>query len=256
MLSVTRREKILSTLQTKHSATVHELSKACKVSVVTIRQDLKRMAHDGLLTRTRGGAILTDRANRELNFSARDRLNADAKQRIGALAASLVNPGDSIILDASTTALYVARAIMQRQDLHDLTIITNGIQTALELVHRQDITTILTGGILRLTSVSVVGAIGWEVLAKINANKGFFGTRGISIEAGLTDINMLEANLKKAMVERCQEVIAVADATKFGGMSLVSFAPIEKVTRIITDNSAPRATLEPLRARGIQIMLA
>ena len=255
-MSVTRREKILGVLQTKHSATVGELSKACKVSTVTIRQDLNRMAQDGLLTRTRGGAMLTDRANRELNFSARDRLNADAKLRIGALAASLVNPGDSIILDASTTALYVVRAIMKRQDLHDLTIITNGIQTALELVNRQDITTILTGGILRMTSVSLVGAIGWEVLAKINANKGFFGTRGISIEAGLTDVNMLEANLKKAMVERCQEVIAVADASKFGEMSLVSFAPIDKVTRIITDSSAPQRVLDPLRERGVQVMLA
>lgn len=256
MLSVTRREKILAVLQAKHSASVSEFSKACKVSVVTIRQDLERMAQDGLLTRTRGGAVLTDRANRELNFSARDRLNANAKERIGALAASLVNPGDSIILDASTTALYVVRAIMRRQDLHDLTIITNGIQTALELINRPDITTILTGGILRMTSVSLVGAMGWDVLATLNANKGFFGTRGISVEAGLTDVNMLEANLKKAMVERCQEVIAVADATKFGGMSLVAFAPIEKVTRIITDSSAPRDVLDPLRARGIQIMLA
>ena len=256
MLSVARRDKILAVLQTKHSASVGELSKVCKVSVVPIRQDLNRMAHDGLLARTRGGAMLTDRANRELNFSARDRLNADAKQRIGALAATLVNPGDSIILDASTTALYVVRAIMRRQELHDLTIITNGIQTALELVNRPDITTVLTGGILRMTSISLVGSIGWEVLGKINANKGFFGTRGISIEAGLTDVNMLEANIKKAMVERCQEVIAVADASKFGEMSLVSFAPIEKVTRIITDNSAPRAALDPLRERGVQVLLA
>ena len=256
MLSVTRRDKILVALQAKHSASVGELSKACKVSQVTIRQDLKRMANEGLLTRTRGGALLTDRTNRELNFSARDRLNADAKLRIGALAATLVNPGDSIILDASTTALYVVRAIMHRQDLHDLTIITNGIQTALELVNRPDITTILIGGILRMTSISLVGALGWEVLGKINANKGFFGTRGISVEAGLTDVNMLEANTKKAMVERCQEVIAVADASKFGEMSLVSFATIDQVHRIITDNSAPRAELDPLREHRVQVMLA
>ena len=256
MLAIARRDKILSVLQTKHSASVGELSKACKVSEVTIRQDLQRMARDGLLARTRGGATLTDRANRELNFSARDHLNADAKQRIGALSATLVNSGDSIIVDASTTALYVIRAIMRRAELHDLTIITNGIQTALELVNRPDITTVLTGGILRMASISLVGAIGWEVLGKINANKGFFGTRGISIEAGLTDVNMLEANTKKAMVERCQEVIAVADASKFGETSLVSFASIDKVARIITDTSAPRAALDPLRERGIQVMLA
>ena len=251
-----RRDKILSSLQTKQSATVKELSRLCGVSEVTIRQDLMRMEEEGLLLRTRGGAVLSDRANRELTFSARDRMNAEAKRRIGALAASLVVSGDSIIVDASTTALYVVRALLRRQDLHDLTIITNGIQTALEFVSRPDITTLLIGGILRMTSISVVGAIGWEVLAKVNATKGFFGARGISLEEGLTDVNMLEANLKKAMVERCQEVIAVADGGKFGEVSLVSFAPIARVNRIITDGNAPREALDALRAHGVEVMIA
>lgn len=243
-------------MQKKQSASVGELSKLLKVSEVTIRQDLNRLAQAGLLTRTRGGAFLSDRANREFTFSARDRMNADVKQRIGEAGASLIVSGDSIIVDASSTALYVVRALLKRRDLHDVTVITNGINPALELVNRPDITTIVTGGFLRMTAISLTGSFAWDMLTKINASKGFFGARGISVEQGLTDVNVQEANLKMRMIERCQEVIAVADGSKFGEVSLVSFAPIEKVHRLITDSSAPPKALEAWRARGIKVMIA
>ncbi len=255
-MSIARKDKILLFLQTNQTATVKELSDLCDVSEVTIRQDLDRLEEEGLLVRTRGGAALSDRANRELTFSTRDRLNADAKRRIGERAASLIVSGDSLIIDASTTALYVVRALLKRSDLTDLTLITNGINTALELVNRPDITTILTGGMLRMTAISLTGSIAWDVLSKLNASKGFFGTRGISVDAGLTDVNMLEANVKKAMIERCQEVIAVADSSKFGEVSLVSYAPIERVNKWITDDSVSPEMLEALRARGVEVMIA
>jgi len=137
-----------------------------------------------------------------------------------------------------------------------VTVITNGINTALELVNRPDITTIVTGGFLRMTAISLTGSFAWDMLAKINATKGFFGTRGLSVEQGLTDVNVQEANLKMKMIERCQEVIAVANGSKFGEVSLVSFAPIEKVQRLITDSSAPPKALEAVRARGVEVMIA
>lgn len=251
----TRREQILSIVQKNQSATVAELAELLQVSEVTVRQDLRRLADEGMLLRTRGGAITTDRANREATFHTRDRFRAEQKRGIGELAAGLVNPRDSIILDASTTSLYVARALLKRQDLHDLTVITNGIYTALELVNRPDITTILTGGILRPTAVSLIGTIVWDTLAKINAMKGFFGAHGISVEQGLTDVNIQEINVKKAMIERCQEVIAVADSSKFGEVGLASYAPIECVKRIITDSCAP-SMVEQFRARGVDVMIA
>lgn len=255
MLSATRRDQILAIVQKKQSATVGELSGLLQVSQVTVRQDLNRLASDGLLVRTRGGALAADRASREGTFAARVRANAESKQRIGEAAAALVQPRDSIILDASTTALYVARALMRRQDLHDLTITTNGLHTALELANRPDITTILTGGIVRATAVSVIGAMVWDGLSKINASKGFFGARGISVEQGLTDVNLQEANVKKNMVERCQQVIAVAVGGKFGEIGLTSFASIDQVHQIITDASAPPEAVDALRRHGIEILV-
>lgn len=255
-LSFARKDRILEFLRSRNAASVSELSDMLDVSEVTVRQDLNQLASEGLLARTRGGALLSGRANNEFTFGARVAINADAKQRIGEMAAGLIKPGDSIILDASTTGLYVIRALLSRRDLHDLTIITNGIQTALELVNRPDITTILTGGQLRMSAVSLVGSVGWNMLAGINASIGFFGARGITVEQGLTDVHLQEANVKVKMIERCQVVVAIADATKFGEVSLISFAPIEKVNRLITDVSAPAEAVAELSARGVNVMLA
>jgi DeoR/GlpR family transcriptional regulator of sugar metabolism len=256
MLSATRRDKILNIVKKKQSATVTELSRLLNVSEVTVRQDLNRMAADGLIVRTHGGAIAAERGKQEFTFSTRDKLNADQKQHIGQAAAALIQPHDSIILDASTTALYIARAILQRNNLGDLTIITNGIHTALELAERSDITTILTGGIVRASAFSTYGSFTWEILAQVNVNKGFFGVGGISLEQGLTDLNVQEVNVKKAMAERCQEIIAVADGTKFGEIALTTFVPIERLAHIVTDTSAPAALVEALRARGVNVIIA
>jgi DeoR/GlpR family transcriptional regulator of sugar metabolism len=256
MLAVARKEKIMAFLQTRHTATVNELSRLCRVSTVTIRQDLEHLADDGLVLRTRGGALLSDRANREFTASARERMNVTAKQRIGEAGAALVRPGDSLIVDASSTALYLVRALLRRRDLSDVTIITNSLYTALELANRADITTIVTGGFVRSTAVSLTGSFAWDMLAKINAHWGFFGTRGISREHGLTEVNVQEANLKIKMIERCQTVVAVADGSKFGEVSLVSFAPLDNVQRIITDDSAPAQRVAEVRAHGVEVTIA
>lgn len=256
VLSALRRDAILEFLRNRNSATVAELSELCNVSEVTIRQDLNQLATEGLVVRTRGGALPAARANNEFTFGARVAMAADVKQRIGEAAASLVKAGDSVLIDASTTGLYVVRALLKRRDLSDMTIITNGLNTALELANRPDITTIVTGGALRMTSVSLIGSFAWDMLAKINATIGFFGARGVTVEQGLTDVNFQEANVKMKMIERCQEVVAITSASKFGEVSLVTFAPIDRVHRIITDDAAPADLLDQLRARGVTVTIA
>jgi DeoR family transcriptional regulator of aga operon len=255
MLAAARKDKIMAFLQDRHTATVRELSRLCKVSAVTIRQDLGQLAGDGLVRRTRGGALLSDRANSEFTASARVRMNVTAKQRIGEVGAALVRPGDSLIVDASSTALYLVRALMRRRDLSDVTVVTNSLYTALELANRPDITTIVTGGFVRSAAVSLTGSFAWDMLAKINAHWGFFGARGISRAHGLTEVNVQEANLKIRMIERCQVVVALADGSKFGEVSLVSFAPLEKVQRIITDSSAPSKLVAEARALGVEVVI-
>lgn len=253
MLAGVRRDRILTLLQDRRSASVGELSELLQVSEVTVRQDLNLLAEEGRLVRTRGGALLPSRTSRELTFASRAAMNTAQKQRIGERAASLVASGDSILLDASSTAVYVARALRQRRDLSDLTLITNGIHTALEVVERPEITTVLTGGIVRMTADSLNGAIAEDMLSKIHATRGFFGTRGLTLEQGLTEVNLQEAQVKRAMLRRCQEVVVVADASKFGEVSLTSFAALDQVDRIITDTAAPQELLEALQARGVRV---
>jgi DeoR/GlpR family transcriptional regulator of sugar metabolism len=135
-------------------------------------------------------------------------------------------------------------------------VITNGIYTALELLDRPDITTILTGGMLRATANSLTGLTGQQMLSQINGLKGFLGAKGITLENGLTDANIQEVQTKMALVERCQEVTAVLDSSKFGVVSLATFAPLALLHRIITDRDAPAESVAAFRAHGIEVLLA
>jgi DeoR/GlpR family transcriptional regulator of sugar metabolism len=140
--------------------------------------------------------------------------------------------------------------------VRDVTVITNGIYTALELLDRPDITAILTGGMLRSTASSLTGLTGQQMLSHINGLKGFLGAKGITMENGLTDASIHEVQTKMAMVERCQEVTAVLDASKFGVVSLATFAPLALLRRVITDRDAPAEAVAALRSKGIEVLIA
>ncbi len=256
MLPSLRREKIVRLVHEHQMVSVAELAALLDVSPVTIRQDLVLLSQHGLLTRIRGGAAITGRNNHESTFTVREKLNADKKRRIGELAASLVVSGESIILDASTTALYLVRALKKRHDLHEITVVTNGVLNALELLDRPDITTLLTGGILRARAVSLIGSVPEETLSRIHGHRGFFGARGLTVEHGLTDVNLQELQVKMYMVERCQEITAIVDSSKFGQVAVVTFAPIARLHRIITDAEAPADAVAAFRSLGVEVLLA
>jgi DeoR family transcriptional regulator, aga operon transcriptional repressor len=256
ILAAVRRDKILAFLRERASATVTELSGLCEVSEVTIRQDLNQLSEEGLLIRTRGGALHAARSARESSVAGRLAHNADVKQRIGECAARMVNAGDSVLIDASSTGVYVARALAAKRDLRDLTVITNGIYTAIELLGRPDISTILTGGHVLVHSASLSGSLAWDHLGKVMANIGFFGTRGLTLDYGVTELNIHEADVKRKMIERCREVVIVTDSSKFADVSLVTFAEIGSIQRLVTDDAAPADLLDALRLRGVQVVLA
>jgi DeoR family transcriptional regulator of aga operon len=250
-----RKDKILAHLRDNSAATVSELSELCDVSEVTIRQDLNALAVEGMLVRTRGGAMLSGRAATDFSYATRMAINAEAKQRIGDAAAGLIQSGDSVLADASTTALYVMRSLALRHDLEDITVITNGVNVLSELASRLDINAFLTGGHFRSSSASLTGSFANDMLNKINATVGFFGARGITLTHGLMDVSVQDADVKQKMVERCQEVVIVADSSKFGQVSVATFAPIERVHRLITDEGIPADMLDSLRLRGLDVMV-
>lgn len=251
-----RLGRIAALVMERQRVSVAELSVLLDVSQVTIRNDLDELERRGLLKRTHGGALAVEQdynKKAELSFDVRERLQRGEKERIGQMAASLVHDGDAIALDASTTALQVARRIKDRREL---TVVTNGIRIALEFMDSPHITVVMPGGILRRDAVSLVGELGEEVLAKFNVQKGFFGAKGVTLEEGLTDVDNYEAQLKRAMVRAAKEVIAIVDHTKWGHVGFVSFASIDQVDKVITDDKAPPDMVAALRGAGVDVIIA
>ncbi|MFZ1398248.1 MAG: DeoR/GlpR family DNA-binding transcription regulator [Candidatus Promineifilaceae bacterium] len=252
-----RHEQIIQQLLQQQSVTVHELSEQFAVSPVTIRSDLNQLAAKGKIIRTHGGARLGDeRTRQEYSITTQQRIHAAQKQWIGELAASLVQSGEAILLDASTTALAVGKALKQRTDLANVTVITTGIWTALEMLGTSHLEVVLTGGRVRNATGSIAGLIAHDVLSRFYFHKAFLGAWGISVDGGLMDAPLIEVELKQTAIPRCQEVIAVVDGSKFGRHALATIAPLTAVSRIVTDTSAPPAWLTAVREHGVEILVA
>lgn len=252
-----RHEQILSILMEQQSITVGELSQRFAVSSVTIRHDLNHLAESGRIVRTHGGARLGDsRGLQEVAFSKRQKINAAEKRQIGHLAASLVQSGESILLDGSSTAVAVATALSRRNDLTNVSVVTTGIWTALEMLGATHLDVVLTGGHLRDATGTIAGMIAKEVLNRFRFQKGFLGAWGLTAEDGLMDGPLADLELKMAIVPRCQEIVAIVDSSKFGRMGLASFASTAQISTIITGTATPAETLSPFHHAGVAIKVA
>jgi DeoR/GlpR family transcriptional regulator of sugar metabolism len=257
MLVNERQQQILEYLFTQQVATVAELSERFDVSTVTIRNDLTILEELGRVARTRGGARIVDgRIRQELTFATRQQLRAEAKQAIGELAATLVESHTPILLDSSTTAVAVGAAIKRNPELTDLTIVTTGIWTALELLGSPNINVVLAGGYVRNITGSIAGSITNQVLRNFNFRQVFLGGWGLTLHEGLTDTHLMEVELKQFIIERAREVIVVMDGAKFGRTALASFATVEQIHRVVTDEAAPPDMLAALRDRGVEVLVA
>lgn len=252
-----RQQKILETLSRQKAASVGELSDQLGVSAVTIRTDLNQLAKAGRVVRTHGGAQLAgERLRQETSFATRQQMFAEQKRAIGRLAASLVQPNESILLDASTTAVAVGHALKEMRETYNVTAVTTGIWTALELLGAPHINVVLCGGQVRNTTGSIAGSITNETLAKFHFSKAFLGGWGITLENGLTDSPLMEVELKKLVVNNSQETIAVVDSSKFGRVGLATFATIDQISHIITTNETSNDTIENYRNSGSDVLVA
>lgn len=247
-----RRQRIAAIVDDAGRATVSDLAGRFGVSEVTIRKDLAWLEGDQRLIRTHGGAIKPARSRAELAFEVRERLQRLEKAAIGAAAASLVNDGESIALDASTTALELARHLKARMEL---TVITNGIRIASELAGIPGITVLMPGGRLRWEAFSLVGDWGAILLDRVNIQKAFLGAVGFTLQQGLTDVTEEEAQIKRAMAGAAREVIAIVDHTKWGRTAFATFCPARSTSLVITDSGAPAEMVGQVRDLGIDVTL-
>ncbi|HZQ10281.1 MAG TPA: DeoR/GlpR family DNA-binding transcription regulator [Anaerolineae bacterium] len=247
-----RLERIQAALLTQPRVTVAGMARSLRVSAVTIRSDLAELERRGRLVRIHGGAVAANKGAHELNFEYRAQLQHAAKRAIGQYAASLVRDGDSLFLDASSTALELAQHLGERREL---TVITNSLRSAQELATFPTITVLMPGGIVRREAFSLVGMWSADLIEQFNIGRAFMGARGFTLAEGLTDVNPDEVALKRAIVQIAKEVVALIDHTKWNQVALASFCSVEQLTTIISDKGAPREMVKAAKARGIQVVL-
>jgi DeoR/GlpR family transcriptional regulator of sugar metabolism len=247
-----RRQVILDRLAATGRASVAELSALFGVSEVTVRADLQALADRKLVVRTHGGAMLASGTD-DLALALRRQRQVKEKSRIGAAGAALVGDGDAIFLDSSSTSLAIAHHLKQHRHV---TVVTNSLEVAHELFNAQHVDLIMLGGVLQRATASFVGVYGLDALNGLNLQKGFFGAHGISLDAGLTDVSPDEAAVKRPLVERCRQVVAVLDATKWGRVGVASFAALAQIDRVITDAGAPDELVREVQAAAVVVQTA
>lgn len=248
-----RRSAILQILKENSTVSVLELSKMFEVSEVTIRKDLNILKDRNLLVRTRGGAIVNSTGLQEDEKSIRYKklANYREKQAIGRAAAELIEDGDTIIIDSGTTALQVACNLHRFQNL---TILTNALNVAQEVLSYNRFNVILLGGNIRNSSESVVGALAESNLKMFYCDKLFLGVDSFSLDNGLSTPSVEEANINQIMIQRSRKVITVFDSSKVNKRALAFITSLDNIDTIVTDDGIEKSTISQLKARNIEVV--
>jgi DeoR/GlpR family transcriptional regulator of sugar metabolism len=253
MMSEERRTQILQIVRTRGRAKVNELAHRFSTSAVTIRNDLNELHLRGLVLRSHGGAVLPETILRESPVNERLKSHVEEKRRIGAIAASLIHDGETIILDSGTTTLEIARQIKNKQGLQ---VITNGVNVAAELLDARGVQTFIVGGTVRGDSASIVGRSTEELFEQFSADKLFLSGAGCDPDFGVSGANVDETMVNRAMLRISREIILVADASKFSKRSMARIAPFSEIDTVISDSSLRVEMQQKLLSLGCNLMLA
>jgi DeoR family transcriptional regulator of aga operon len=249
-----RRRKILGMLEETNQVLVHDLSQQFSVSEVTIRNDLDQLERKNMLIKVRGGAIrMASGVSIDKNLSEKNKLHYQEKALIGRKAASLINESETILIDSGTTTMQVARNL---NGFKDITVLTSALNIANHLVGIPDINVIVIGGYLRKKSYSMVGPIAETSLRNFFVDKLFISVDGFDIRSGgiYTPI-MEEAHLNKVMIDIAQEVIVVADSSKFYRRSFAFICGTDKIDKVITDKGLLKEDKQRLEKLGIETII-
>lgn len=253
MFTYERQHKILQILENNPGVRVSDLSASLGVSQATVRRDLDRLSEVGQIQRIHGGAILTERVRLQAPVIQRITQNSDEKRRIGKIAATLINEGDTVFIGSGSTTQEVARNLSGR---HNITVITNAMPVINQLSQDAGIILIATGGFLRSSELSFIGHLTEEVLGELRPQKVIMGIQAISLVEGLTNDYLPEVSTDRVIIQSAPEVILVADHTKFGRVCAALVAPITAIHTLVTDSGIDASTLASLRQVVRSVLLA
>lgn len=248
MFAEERKELIVETVNKNVKSTVAQLCERFSVSPATIRNDLRELELAGRLKRTHGGAISNRRATFEPDSYQKEIECIEQKRLIAGIAAVYIQEGDTIALDTGTTTFELAKLLV---DIEDLTVVTNDLQIAAYLERNAKANIIMAGGAVRRNFHCTAGQKALDTIGDLNVDKTFVGANGISLARGLSTPNIDTANVKTALIEISDQVIVLADGTKFGKNSFAKFADIDQIDIFITDDGADEEVLQEIRQMGI-----
>ena len=211
---------------------VSELAERYGVTEETIRRDLERLEAEGYATKTYGGAVRSENAAADLPFTVRKQTNVEGKKYIAEQIGSLVEDGDSLLLDSSTTALFTVKSIFSK---HNLTIITNSVEILLDLPQNNDWTVISTGGNYRGEAMAFYGSAAEKLISNYHVDLAILSCKGLDMEKGMTDTREHFAELKKSFLRSARKVILAVDHTKFEKVSFVRIGDLHDVDAVVTD---------------------
>ena len=238
MLAVERRKQILEQVHKDKKVIVSELSKQFHVSEETIRRDLEKLADEGHVIKSYGGAV-----------NVRWKSNSVGKQKIADLISHEIQDGDHIFLDASTTAVFIAKNIKNKQHL---TVITNSIENLLELSDITEWDIISTGGSLKAGSMSFLGIRAAESIQTYNADKVFLSCKGLDIEKGVTEGNDEASSIKQSMIQSAKKVYLTVDSSKFDRVAFSKTCPLSRLDVVVTDQKPEQRWMDAFEKNGVQ----
>jgi DeoR family fructose operon transcriptional repressor len=247
-----RLEKILQLVRQEGRVSVKEAHEFLGVSEDTVRRDFTRLSEKSLVVRTHGGVMSKDRVSFDPGMKEKTVQHQQEKEKIARLAATKVDDGDVIIIDAGTTTERMIQYIAEHQDL---TVLTDALNIAVETTKR-NIHTIILGGDIRISTLSVTGPDAVDMIKHYHADKLFMGVSAISINKGLMTPNRLEAEIKRGLIDISTDVVVLADHSKIDRTSLFSFGTLNDISYLVTDWKADNTFIDELKDSEIEVLIA
>lgn len=251
MTTFERRQTILRLLREQPGIKVTKLAEMLETSEGTIRNDLTALETEQKLKRVRGGAVLAERMEgTAVSNDLKEVANASAKQRIARWAAEMVEDGDTILLDASSTVQFMIPHLQERQRL---TIVTNGLETAREIAQSSNHSVVLVGGIVSRSGNATTGLIGTDMLKNLHIQTAFVSSVGFDLKVGLTERHIEEAQLKQTLLAAIPRVVALVSSNKIGKISTIPFVDMGRITHFFTDSEVSLEFIEQMRRSHINM---
>ena len=248
MLAIERKNEILEKLRTEQRVLVSELAAHYGVTEETIRRDLDKLEKEGHATKTYGGAIWGNSTKTDLSYTIRNKTNVDAKNAIAEIVSNMVVDGDHIMLDDSSTCLYIAKQLKEKKNL---TVITNSVEIVMELADVEGWTILSTGGRLKPDSLAFVGHQVQTMLANYHVDKTFLSCKGLDASAGVTDSSETQALCKQAMMRSAKQCILCLDSSKFDKVSFLTITALDGLQAVVTNAKPSAHWLKLFRERNL-----